>query len=271
MSDPGDPPVRLGMPFPQINAPLAYVKNAENVIVAQAFIHQAWLQLLISLWDRTGGSWGLSTQEAISIAAAAQEGRESAELGEGVLAQAGGIETSGKELLSGLIEVQVVRVIEALGLDQLARRVEQDDLTIDLLAPRGDGLGLDQLDVSQVFSRTETGKYTPTLTNVANLDASTAYECQWLRVQDMVTVSGKVEVDPTAPAVATQLGISLPPFAPSNFGAEEDLGGAAACPTIAGQSAAIRADAANDRAEMVWIAGDVTNQPMFFSFTYQMI
>ena len=36
----------------------------------------------------------------------------------------------------------------------------------------------------------------------------------------------------------------------------------AAASAIAGQSAAILADVANDRAEMNWIAGDVTNQPM---------
>lgn len=254
--DPTIIPYRLGMPFPQINAPLAYVKDKNGQIIADALINQAWLQLLISLWDRTGGAWGLSTQEAISLAANAQDGGRSAELGESILAQVGGESQSGRELLSVLIESQVVRTIEALGLDHVLQRTSDDFLMVD--------------EPEQTFSRTETGKYTPTLTNVANLDASTAYECQWLRVQDMVTVSGKVDVDPTA-AGNTQLGISLPPFAPSNFGAEEDCGGAAASPTIAGQSAAIRADAANNRAEMVWIAVDLTNQPMFFSFTYQMI
>ena len=113
------------------------------------------------------------------------------------------------------------------------------------------------------------GVYTPGLTNVANLDASTAYECQYLRVGATVFVSGKVDVDPTAPAAATQLGIGLP--VASNFGATEDCGGAAAASAIAGQSAAILADVANDRAEMNWIAGDVTNQPMYFTFGYQVI
>lgn len=112
------------------------------------------------------------------------------------------------------------------------------------------------------------GVYTPTLTNVTNVAASTAYECQYMRVGNTVTVGGKVDVDPTA-AGATQLGISLP--VASNFGAVEDCGGAAFAPAIAGQGAAIIADAANNRAEMNWIAVDITNQPMFFSFTYQVI
>lgn len=112
------------------------------------------------------------------------------------------------------------------------------------------------------------GVYTPTLTNVANLDASTAYQCQYVRVGDVVTVSGKVDADPTA-AGTVQLGISLP--IASNFGAEEDCGGVAFAPGIAGQGAGIIADATNNRAEMKWTAVDLTNQAFSFSFTYRII
>jgi hypothetical protein len=113
------------------------------------------------------------------------------------------------------------------------------------------------------------GTYTPTLTNVANLDGSTAYECQYLRVGSVVTVSGKVDVNPTAGAVQTRLGISLP--VASDFGAEEDCGGAAFAHVIAGQGAAIRADSTNNRADMTWLSGDTTSQPMSFTFTYAVI
>jgi len=111
--------------------------------------------------------------------------------------------------------------------------------------------------------------YTPTLTNAANLSASTAYSCQYFRIGNVVTVSGKVDVDPVTPATLTQLGISLP--IASNFSAAEQCGGTAFASGIAGQGAAIRCDATNDRAEMVWIAGDITNQPMYFTFTYRII
>lgn len=114
-----------------------------------------------------------------------------------------------------------------------------------------------------------TQTYTPTLTNVANLDASTAYACQYMRVGNTVIVSGKVDVDPTAPAAATQLGISLP--VASALAQQEQLGGAAFASGIAGQGAALRADATNDRAEMVWVSGDITNQPMYFTFVYQVL
>lgn len=112
------------------------------------------------------------------------------------------------------------------------------------------------------------GTYTPTLFNTTNLDGSTAYPCQYLRVGATVTISGKVDVNPTAGG-NTVLGISLP--IGSDFGAVEDCGGVAFAPGIAGQGAAILADAANNRATMQWIAVDVTNQAMHFTFSYQVI
>ena len=115
----------------------------------------------------------------------------------------------------------------------------------------------------------QSGVYTPTLFNVANLAASTAYECQYMRVGNTVTVSGKVDVDPTLTATATQLGISLP--IASNIGAAEDCAGVAFASTIAAQGAAILGDATNNRAEMNWVSGDITNQPMYFTFSYQAI
>lgn len=113
------------------------------------------------------------------------------------------------------------------------------------------------------------GVYTPALTNVANLDGSTAFECQYLRVGTTVHVAGKVSVNPTAGGAATRLGIALP--VASDFGAEEDCAGAAFASGIAGQGAAIRGDAANNRAELIFIAADLTDQPMYFSFSYQVL
>ena len=113
------------------------------------------------------------------------------------------------------------------------------------------------------------GVYTPTLFNTGNLDASTAYECQYLRVGATVSVSGRVDVNPTLTATSTQLGISLP--VASTLGATEDLAGAAFASGIAGQGAAIRGDAANARAEMIWVSTDISNQAMYFTFSYQVI
>lgn len=112
------------------------------------------------------------------------------------------------------------------------------------------------------------GTYTPTLTNTTNLAASTAYQCQYLRVDNTVTVSGRVDVDPTG-AGQTVLGISLP--IASNIGATEDVGGVASTIAVASQCAGIYGDTANDRATMEWVAVDLANRAMFFTFSYQVI
>ena len=112
------------------------------------------------------------------------------------------------------------------------------------------------------------GTYTPTLFNTTNVAASTSYQAQYMRVGNVVTVSGRVDVDPTA-AGAVLLGMSLP--VASNFGAVSDCAGVAYSPVVAAQGAAVDADTTNDRAQMRWIAVDVTNRAMMFTFTYEVI
>jgi hypothetical protein len=112
------------------------------------------------------------------------------------------------------------------------------------------------------------GTYTPTLTGVVNVTASTAYVCQYLRVGSVVMVSGQVDIDPTA-AGDTQLGLSLP--VASAFATPEQCGGVAVSSAVAGQSAAISADVTNDYALMRWVAVDTANRTMSFSFTYVIV
>jgi hypothetical protein len=121
---------------------------------------------------------------------------------------------------------------------------------------------------SAIGAALASGTYTPTLTNITNLDTSTAYQCQYMKVGTVVTVSGKVDVNPTAGA-STQLGLSIP--IASNFAASEDCAGSAFASGIAGQGAAILADVVNNRAIMQWVSVDTTNQAMLFSFTYRVI
>jgi hypothetical protein len=96
------------------------------------------------------------------------------------------------------------------------------------------------------------GTYTPTLTNVANIDipASTAYTFQYMRVGNVVTVSGKIDVTVTGTGL-TRLNVSLP--ISSNFSAEENCAGTAVM-TASGVSinipATIRADTTNDVAQV---------------------
>lgn len=111
------------------------------------------------------------------------------------------------------------------------------------------------------------GTYTPTLTGVANVAASTPYSCQYARVGSVVTVSGRVDVDPTA-ATTTQLGISLP--VASNLANANECAGAGNSVNVV-IPAAIYGDATNNRAEMAWVATDTANQAVYFTFTYRII
>lgn len=111
-----------------------------------------------------------------------------------------------------------------------------------------------------------TGFYVPTLTNVANLSASTGARLRVLRLGDIVSVFGKVTVDPVSAGVLTRLGVSLPIVA--DFTDAGDCGGVATMTAIAGDTAAIIADATNNRAEIAWVAGQPTQQVMALSFQY---
>lgn len=126
-----------------------------------------------------------------------------------------------------------------------------------------------QLSVNTAGGNISWGTYTPTLTNTTNLDGSTAYSCQWLRVGNSVTVSGQFDADATAGGGAnTVLGVSLP--IASNLANANELGGTAACLTTF-EAAAILADAANDRATVRWPSQGTNNRSYYFSFTYRVI
>ena len=111
------------------------------------------------------------------------------------------------------------------------------------------------------------GTYTPTLTDVANVAASTAYSCQYIRVGTVVTVSGEVDIDPTTTLTLTQLGISLP--IASNLTATNELGGTSA--DDLGTAARVAGDATNNRAELRMTPVDVTNRRFSFTFTYRVL
>jgi len=113
------------------------------------------------------------------------------------------------------------------------------------------------------------GTYTPTLTNTANISASIPYQCQYLRVGNTVTVSGRVDVTPTSSGVSTQLGISLP--IPSNIGTTTNCAGVASSTVTAGECAGILGEPTGDVAQMRWMASSTSNFGMFFTFTYRII
>lgn len=115
------------------------------------------------------------------------------------------------------------------------------------------------------------GTYTPTLTNVSNIDSSTAYQSQYIRIGNALTVSGKLDLDPSsAGASDTQLGISLP--IASNIGAEEDCAGTAfGDSSVANIGALIKGDAANNRATLEYTSLSGASETFFYTMTCEII
>ena len=119
-----------------------------------------------------------------------------------------------------------------------------------------------------LFPVNSSGTWVPTLTNVANIDASTAFTCQFLRLDRCVVCSGKADIDPTVGGgTLTRMRMSLP-VAPAAFTATEQAGGAGAATTVAGEVAPIRAGVAFTSVEWRWNTINAANASYPFWFMY---
>lgn len=131
----------------------------------------------------------------------------------------------------------------------------------------GERYHLTSAQQSVIASGIDAGTWTPTLTNVTNLDSSTAYASNYLRLGNTVVCSGKVDVDATA-AAATELGISLP--IASNFATEQQCAGTAVNQASTEQGA-ILADTTNDRASLKWTAAGTGSVTLVFTFIFRVV
>jgi len=123
-------------------------------------------------------------------------------------------------------------------------------------------------ELQQNISDVAAGTYTPTLTNVTNITASTAYVCQYMRVGNVVTVSGRVDIQGTGTGT-TVLRMSLP--IASNFTATTQCGGACMNDGTIGNNyrhGSIGADIANNTSNIRIVLAQTGNQTYFFTFTY---
>lgn len=107
------------------------------------------------------------------------------------------------------------------------------------------------------------GTYTPTLTNGANIASSTAYQCQYSRVGNVVTVSGKITIDYTSTG-DSDVGVSLP--IASDVGNDYEVAGSSASGYNPGFT--IKGDATNNRAQFFINTGSSSSYDYFFTFTY---
>lgn len=136
--------------------------------------------------------------------------------------------------------------------------------------PGGTSLYLNGDGTFSTIPTATSGTYTPTRSAEANLDSNvTPSSAQYCRCGNVVTVTGRVTVDPTLTATATSFELSLP--VSSNIGAVEDLSGVAFCPTIAGMGAGISGSVANNTAVFTWVSSDVASQTFCYTYSYEVI
>lgn len=113
------------------------------------------------------------------------------------------------------------------------------------------------------------GTYTPTLTNPGNVSSSTAYECRWTRVGQVVTVSGRL--DATA-SDANQVVMRLTLPITSNITGDIECAGAGCARTSTFHYPAdVVADDAVDKAMVRWNAGAAAAYSVNFTFQYEVL
>lgn len=112
------------------------------------------------------------------------------------------------------------------------------------------------------------GTYTPSLTHVQNIIGSTAYVCQYLRVGNTVTVSGRIDIDPDVTVTITYIDMSLP--IASAFTASTQAAGTIGSDGL-NESGTIKAESTNDRVQITLFPTSVASRNCYFTYTYQVL
>jgi len=112
----------------------------------------------------------------------------------------------------------------------------------------------------------ESGTYTPTVAGLANVDVTTANECQYMRVGDVVTVSGRISIDATATGTLTRVSCSLP--IASTFTDEWNLGGTGSYKASFSTNIVFSIYGGSNFAEFRCYPSTTGNMLVPFSFTY---
>lgn len=113
------------------------------------------------------------------------------------------------------------------------------------------------------------GVYTPSLTGITNTVSTTAYECQFSRVSNVVTVSGALNVNVAASSADTVVGIALP--VASNLTIDSQCCGTGSCatPGFYNVGAAVIGNITTDTANMLFIPNATGDKKYVFNFTYK--
>lgn len=115
--------------------------------------------------------------------------------------------------------------------------------------------------------------YLPVLTNIANIDASGAYYTPWFRTGNIINVSGKFIINPTAINTFTELEFTLP--VASNFAHEEECSGTANGIPFSGSTTGfpgiVTANPATGNAIVRFYSTNTDDNDVRFIFSYRFI
>jgi hypothetical protein len=136
-----------------------------------------------------------------------------------------------------------------------------DSLFINHIAASGNISTLGKISASNLNS----GTYVPSLVNVDNIAETQAFACQYMRIGNTVTVSGKIQMKCKS-AGSFKVGISLP--VPSDFTAEEDCAGVGSTVAVNEPAQWILANVEKDRVSLRGSSMDAQSHVHYFTFTY---
>ena len=150
--------------------------------------------------------------------------------------------------------------IERLEIDASGTVILANGLSIGRTTVTGTPAATD----GNVFS----GTYTPTLTNSSGIASSAASACQYMRVGNVVTVSGQVQIAPTGSDFNMKMTL---PIASAFTASRQASGHFSANGSYLLSGGTIAADVAGDR--FLFLGNDTTSANLFFIFTstYQVL
>jgi hypothetical protein len=112
----------------------------------------------------------------------------------------------------------------------------------------------------------ESGTYIPSINNIKNINSSKAFSCQYMRIGDVVTVSGKIDVTVLAIGKETKLEFSLP--ISTTFTGDNELAGTMAL-NNGNENGAVYANTINGNAKVVFKSINSGKRSCYFTFTYR--
>lgn len=156
----------------------------------------------------------------------------------------------------------------ALGFDPTGLAIVTSDQTQEAIAELDAATDAVTTDVA-ALPLLDSGTYTPTLTDVANVSSSTSYDARWIRIGNQIQVVGRCAIDPTSATTLTRWRVSLP--VASDFASDNDAAGVAVGDLSDESAAHGFADTANDEIEFSAYPVDIAQHVYSFSFMYTVI